>query len=116
MSTAITVVAPAATAASRPERPTAPVPKSTKLEPGVGLSTLSTAPAPVRTPQPSGPRMSSGAVSDTFTTLRAATFVTPAKEDCPKKWEETAEPSSARKAVLRSGRAPPKLRMAKSVQ
>src|SRR5690349_4770016 len=61
MSTAITVVAPAATAASRPERPTAPVPKSTKLEPGFGLSTLNTAPAPVRTPQPSGPRMSSGA-------------------------------------------------------
>ena len=51
---------PMSTAASRAEHPTAPVPKITMEDPTSGRSTLSTAPAPVVSPQQSGPRSSSG--------------------------------------------------------
>ena len=119
MSTMMMVEQFATTAASRAEHPTAPVPKITIDEPASGLSTVSTAPAPVVSPQPSGPRISSGTDFGTFATERSDTLAKLAKLDWPKKWLETTVPPSpfgSLSAVLPSGRLPPKLRAGKFSQ
>ena len=87
--------------------PTAPVPKTATAEPGLGWSTLSTAPAPVMMPQPRGPRISSGASSGTLTTPWAGAFVCSAKADCPKKCEPIG-PSASENALEPSSRSTPK--------
>jgi len=52
-------------------RPTPPVPNTARLSPGPTASELSTAPAPVRMPQPRGARISSGTSAGTLTALRS---------------------------------------------
>ncbi len=63
--------APTAFAPMMALRPTAPVPNTTSERPSATPTELIAAPAPVITPQPSGPRISSGAVLSTFTALRS---------------------------------------------
>src|SRR5690606_35147564 len=95
-------------AAMRPAQPTAPVPKMAIDVPASGRISLSTAPAPVLSPQPRGPRSSSGASLSTTTTLFSTTLEYVAKEDWPKKWEPTASPFLL-KAVLPSRRWQPNI-------
>lgn len=94
-------------AAMMAAEPTAPTPKTTRDVPAAGCSSLSTAPAPVCRPQPSGPSFSSGTSAGTLTTLRSTTLAYVAKEDWPKKWEDTCSPFEDRE-VVPSGRRPPK--------
>lgn len=91
------------------ERPTAPAPKTAKALPGCESSALRTAPAPVRTPQPSGARSSSGTSAGAGMTDARAAFVLVANALCPKKCEPT-DSSPRRNAVVPSSRAPPKFR------
>lgn len=67
-SIAMMVVHPVTCAASSAADPTAPAPKIAKDDPAGGARELSTAPAPVWMPQPSGPRISSGTSASTRTT------------------------------------------------
>ena len=64
------VVAPASRAAMTAQRPTEPAPKTATDEPGGTRRTSRTVPAPVCTPQASGPAMRRSTSSGTFTTLR----------------------------------------------
>ena len=50
--------------------PTVPTPNTTTLDPGVGRAVLKTAPAPVDTPQASGPIISNGTSGRTATSER----------------------------------------------
>ena len=65
------VVHPIAAAAITAESPTEPAPKIAIDAPACGFSALSTAPAPVEMPQPSGPIISSGTSLRIFTALRS---------------------------------------------
>jgi hypothetical protein len=65
------VVAPASRAAITAQSPTEPAPKTATDEPGGTRRTSSTVPAPVWTPQASGPAMRRSTSSGIFTTLRA---------------------------------------------
>ncbi|GAA2994003.1 hypothetical protein GCM10020229_03120 [Kitasatospora albolonga] len=94
-------------AASRAASPTAPAPNTTRVEPGSGRSTLSTAPAPVCTPQPNGASSSGGRPPGTGIAFRSVTSEWVAKEDWPKKCPCSGEPSAARRVGLPSARAPP---------
>lgn len=76
--------------------PTGPAPNTTRLLPGGAANTPSTAPAPVCSPQPSGPSSSSGASSRTFTTLRRWATTWSPKEDWPKKCPLISVPSASR--------------------
>ena len=101
---------PTTLAAITAERPTPPAPKMAIDSPACGSRTFITAPAPVWTPQPSGPSSSSGASSRTLITLRSWLTEWVAKEDWPKKCEEISpcspvsavEPSKRRQAKLPS--------------
>jgi hypothetical protein len=115
-STATIRAQPTARAASTADSPTAPAPNTAMLDPAGGRSEFITAPAPVWTPQPSGPISSSGTSAGIGTTDRACTFACRANEDWPKKWEESCPPSRSRSAVDPSGRVPPKLRAYRSAQ
>lgn len=95
MSTTMIVAAPTAFAASTAERPTAPPPKIAMLAPAGTFSEFITAPAPVWMPQPSGPRISSGASWGTFTALPSRAMASVAKEDCEKKFEVSVAPSAS---------------------
>ena len=85
------------------------------LWPGRSASEFSTAPAPVMMPQPSGPTMSSGAESGTFTTLRSRARAYVAKDDCAKKFARTGV-SPRRARVEPSARTPLKFRASCSMQ
>src|SRR5689334_9411539 len=71
--------------------------------------TLSTAPAPVCNPQPSGPKSSTGASRRSLTTSFAGASANVANEDCWKKQEKTGFPSRLI-GVEPSARRPPDLR------
>ena len=101
---------PATFAAMIALSPTPPTANTAMLWPGWASSARSTVPAPVWTPQPSGPSNSIGASSGTFTALRSVAMECVAKEDWQKKCEWTGcpfwliavEPSS-RTPVMFSG-------------
>ena len=82
MSTAMMGSQPATLAAIRPERPTAPTPKTAKDSPGFGCMLLKTAPAPVCPLHANGPIRSSGASLRTFTTKRSWAMARVENEDC----------------------------------
>lgn len=67
---------------------------------------LSTVPAPVWMPQPSGPTSSSGISAGIFTTLRALTMEWVANDDCPKNEPCTSWPDSLFIVMLPSSRTP----------
>ncbi len=69
-------------AAMRPASPTAPAPKTAKALPGSGRSTLSTAPAPVLTPQANAAATSNGSSSGSFTTFPCVASACVLKDDC----------------------------------
>src|SRR5438034_4622663 len=73
---------PASFAAINPASPTDPAPNTANDSPGSGRMTLSTAPAPVWRPQPSGPRNSIGASRRTLTASRPGVSAWVANEDC----------------------------------
>ena len=75
------------------QSPTEPAPKTAMDEPGRTRSTSSTVPAPVCTPQASGPAMRRSTSSGTGTTLRPLTTASVPKEDWPKKWSPTGAPA-----------------------
>ena len=81
-STAMIGSQPAILPAISPASLTPPTPKTTSDCPGCGHITLSTAPAPVCKPQPSGPSISTGASRRIFTTSFAGATAKVAKEDC----------------------------------
>jgi hypothetical protein len=85
MSTAMMVAQPHTTAARTALIPTAPTPNTAIEDPGLGRSEFITAPAPVITPHPMGPRISRGTSSRTFTTFRSLANAKSAKEDWLKK-------------------------------
>src|SRR5208282_4216890 len=96
-------------------KPTPPPPETTRDEPALARKAFMTAPAPVCTPQPSGPSSSNGASDRTLTTLRSLATEYAAKEDCPKKCPPTATPFCS-SAELPSRRKPVILRPPKSRQ
>lgn len=102
------VVHPAITAAITALMPTVPVPNTAMLLPAGGRRALSTAPAPVWIPHPSGPRSSSGAAGSILTTFRSVASAWVAKDDWPKNAPWMAA-SPLRNVVLPSGRVPAKL-------
>jgi hypothetical protein len=61
--------------------PTAPVPKTARVEPILGFSSFRTVPAPVLNPHPSGPKCVSGTSDGTLTTDSSTTFAYVAKDD-----------------------------------
>ena len=73
---------PAILPAINPASPTPPTPNTTRDWPSHGRMTLSTAPAPVCNPQPSGPNMSTGASRRIFTTSLAGATANVANDDC----------------------------------
>ena len=75
------VVAPATRAAMIAARPTAPAPKTAIDEPARTLIAISTEPAPVWIPQPSGPRISRGSQRSMTTALRGVAIACVAKDD-----------------------------------
>ncbi len=93
------VVSPRAAAAMSAERPTEPPPVISSDEPGGQFRELSTAPAPVWTPQPSGPASSSGTPSGIFTTLTSWANAWVANDDWPKKLPPTSAVPSCRGVV-----------------
>ena len=99
-------VQPRSRAASSAARPTAPVPKMAMLDPAGGASALNTAPAPVDSPQASGPSSSIGASGATLTTLRSQVITRVANDDWPKKWLCTGSPPGRLSALVPSGRPP----------
>jgi hypothetical protein len=72
--------------------PSEPAPRMTTLLPGCTSSVFKIAPAPVCTPQPSGPRVSSAKPLSTLTAECDETTECDANDDCPKKCEPTALP------------------------
>src|SRR5947208_3641417 len=76
--------------------PTVPAPNTAVLEPEATWRTREIEPAPVSTPQPRGPRISSGRSFGTGTTLRAATSTWLANDDWPNQWAPIGEPAVSR--------------------
>merc|ERR1719341_2097612 len=72
-STAMIFFAPASLHAMIVQRPTAPTPYTTTVDPSWTLPTTSAAPQPVRTAQPTGDTLSSGVLSLTFATCELGT-------------------------------------------
>jgi hypothetical protein len=77
------------------DKPTEPAPKTASDPEGATFSVLSTAPAPVWMPQPSGPASSSGNASGTRTALRSVTSASVANDDCWKNAPRMALSASA---------------------
>src|SRR3954452_7939203 len=102
--TATIVVAPASRAAITAHSPTEPAPKTATDEPGPTRRTSRTVPAPVCTPQASGPAIRRSTSSGSVTTLRPSTTANVLNDDCPKKWSPTGRPSASVVAVDPSGR------------
>src|ERR1700733_8732567 len=107
-STAMTDAASRTTAAITADRPTAPAPVMTTVDPGWTSSEFNTAPAPVWMPQPSGPTSSTGAPGGSLTTLRSRASACVANDDWPKKLLPNLVPAEASPEDP-SGRTPPKL-------
>src|ERR1700758_5474217 len=107
-STAMIDVASRTTAAITADNPTAPAPATTTVDPGWTSSELNTAPAPVWTPQPSGPTSSTGTSGGNLTTLRSWANAWVAKDDWPKKFAPSLVPAEASPEDP-SWRTPPKL-------
>ncbi|SKS27262.1 Uncharacterised protein [Mycobacteroides abscessus subsp. abscessus] len=78
------VSTPCALAAMTAARPTPPAPNTTSRESGSGESALSTAPAPVWNPHPSGAATARSMDGSTTTVLSAPVSAYWAKLDCPK--------------------------------
>src|SRR5579859_1723303 len=95
------VARPREAAAITAESPTEPAPVTSSEEPGGQSSELSTAPAPVWMPHPSGPASSSGRPPGILTTLASYTRAWVANEDWPKKLPPTSAGPSRSVAVPR---------------
>ncbi len=80
-STAMTFPHPAIRAAMIAAIPTAPSPNTAIADPGSGRRTLKTVPAPVWSPQPSGPASATGTSGGRRTALRAEATACDAIED-----------------------------------
>src|SRR5258707_2452735 len=104
------VSAPATTPPRTAASPTAPAPKIARLEPGCTSSELSTAPAPLWMPQPSGANTFSGRVLSTTTTLRLVAMACVANDDCANQRDPTGELSAATAEVEPSARQPIRFR------
>ena len=107
------VVQPTTTAAITADIPTPPAPNTAIVEPAVGRSVVMTAPAPVRTPQPSGAATEKGISGGMRTTFRSDATAWVAKLDWPKKWEWRGAPARERE-VEPSGLSARKFRAKKS--
>ncbi len=81
---------------------------------GAGAEGVSTAPAPVRKPQPSGPSSSTGSAGSTRTALRAGTSAYAANEDWPNQRGASAPPLASVSRGVSSLRPPKRLREAGS--
>ena len=97
--------------------PTDPTPNTASVLPSRTSRTLSTAPAPVCTPHPSGAKSARSVSGGTFTRLERWTRAWRANELWPKKELNVGVfPSSNSRALVPSGRLPPKLRRLKEWQ
>ena len=104
-STAMSISGSRNAAATTPDSPTAPVPKTATRAPGCTSSAFHTEPKPVITPQPSGAMVARSASGSTTTTLRSSAMACWANDDWAKKWLPIGAPSSESVAVP-SSRAP----------
>src|ERR1700757_1474609 len=100
-SAGMTAAGPRAAAAITAESPTEPAPVTSSEEPRGQFSELSTAPAPVWMPHPSGPASSSGRLPGILTTFASCARAWVANEDWPKKLPPTSAGPSRRVAVPR---------------
>src|SRR5260370_9331265 len=96
-------------AANKAAKPSAPVPKITNVESGVGFSTLRTEPAPVIMPHPRGPRNLRGASGRTLITFRAGEIECVANDDWPKNEALRGSPRALGMVAEPSPRLPSKL-------
>ena len=91
-----------------PTSPTAPRPKTAIDEPGPTRSTSRTAPAPVSTPQPNGPRIVGSASGETLMVLLTWVTAYVDQDDWAKAWLRTGVPRSSVRAVEPSLHPPEK--------
>ncbi len=97
-------------------RPTLPAPKTARVVPAAGRSTVRTVPTPVWTLHPSGATTAAGRSSGTLTVLLSVVRQWEAKADWPKKPPCTGVPSVRESGMLPSGRVPAALRSAECSQ